>query len=318
MTTYGEALAAARVSLSEAGVESAALDARLLLASASGLDMAALIARGRDDLPPVARSAFDTHMKRRLNGEPVARILGEKEFWGLPIKVGGAALVPRAETETLVEIVLAEARRRFRRGVAICDLGTGSGAILVALLKELPVARGLGTDISEEALAIARLNAERHGVANRAAFECVSFAQDPYVSFEGAFLKRAFVDDVSFDVVVANPPYIKSDAIDALQPEVRDYDPRAALDGGADGLAAYRVILGRIDSLLREGGLLGFEVGYDQSESVAALCREAGLSEINVHADLAGLGRVVTAARTIEENARETAKKALGKVEQAG
>ncbi len=238
MTTYGEALVQARASLKKAGVASAALDARLLLSAASGLDMAALIARGRDDLPPVAQAAFEDHMERRLKGEPVARILGEKEFWGLPIKLGKAALVPRPETETLVEVVLAEIEGRFCPGVTICDLGTGSGAILVALLKELPEARGLGTDISEEALTVARLNAERHRVDGRARFERVSFAQGP----------GAYSGGVSFDVVVANPPYIRSDAIDSLQPEVRDHDPPAALDGGADGLDAYRAILATVSS----------------------------------------------------------------------
>lgn len=302
MRTYGEALLAARMSLVEAGVESAALDARLLLAAASGLDMAALVARGRDALPEVARAAFNGHLQRRLKGEPVGRILGEKEFWGLQMKVGGASLLPRPETETLVEIVLAKIRRCYRPDLTICDLGTGTGAILVALLKELPQARGFATDISEEALAIARLNAERHGVHRRIAFERVSFAQGP----------RA-----SFDVVVANPPYIRSGAIDGLRPEVRDYDPHAALDGGTDGLAAYRAILGRIDSLLSEGGLLGFEVGYDQGATVAALCRRAGLAEVRVHNDLAGLGRVVTGSRTIGDGPRKAAKKALGKVGRA-
>jgi release factor glutamine methyltransferase len=286
MTTYGEALGTARASLAEAGVKSAALDARLLLAAASGLDMAALIARGPEDLPAIARTTFDNHMKRRLKGEPIARILGEKEFWSLAIKVGGATLVPRPETETLVETVLAEIRRRFRSDVTICDLGTGTGAILIALLRELPEAHGVAVDLSEEALAIARLNAGRLGVDRRIGFEWCDFAQGP---------------DGRFYVVVANPPYVRSDAIDELEREVRDYDPRVALDGGTDGLAAYRASLARADSLLCEGGLLGFEVGDDQGEAVAALCREAGLSDVRVHLDLAGSGRVVTAVRTMQE-----------------
>ena len=298
MTTYGEALAAARAALAEAGVANAALDARLLLAAASRHDMAALVARGREDLPAIAQAAFDGHIKRRLSGEPVARILGEKEFWGLPIKIGAAALVPRPETETLVEAVLLETKRRFAPDVTIADLGTGTGAILIALLTELPEANGVATDISERALAVARLNGERLGVEDRLRFECVSFAQGPLGPFH---------------VVVANPPYIRSDAIDGLQPEVRDYDPRAALDGGADGLAAYRSILRRIDSLLLAGGLLGFEVGSEQGESVAALCRRAGLNEVSVHADLAGHGRVVTAIRTIPALKSKGQKKRLEK-----
>jgi release factor glutamine methyltransferase len=260
--------------------------------------MAALIARGREDLPEVARAAFDARIKRRLGGEPVARILGEKEFWGLPIAVGPAVLVPRPETEILVDTVLAEIRRRFPPDVVIADLGTGSGAVLIALLKELPEARGIATDISEEALAVARANADRLGVADRIAFECVSFAEGPCGRF---------------DVVVANPPYIRSDAIGGLEREVREHDPRAALDGGPDGLTYYRTILQRVDSLLADGGLLGLEVGADQGEAVAALCRAAGLNEVSVLPDLAGRDRVVTAVATMSAVELEERKKRLEK-----
>jgi release factor glutamine methyltransferase len=303
MTTYGEALSNARATLSEAGVENAGLDARLLLAAASRLDMAALIAHGREDLPAVAQTAFDHHMRRRLKGEPVARILGEKEFWGLPLAVGPSVLVPRPDTETLVEVVLAEMQRRLPGDVMICDLGTGSGAILIALLTALPDARGKATDISPEALAMARLNAERHRVASRVEFEQADFAAGP---------------DGPFHVVVANPPYIRSHVIAKLRAEVRDHDPSIALDGGPDGLAAYGAILKRIDSLLVGGGLLGFEVGHDQGDSVAALCRDNGLGEVRVHPDLTGTGRVVTAVRTISGTTADAEKKALGKVERSG
>jgi release factor glutamine methyltransferase len=306
MTTFDEALTAARTSLGKAGAESPGLDARLLLAAASRLDMAELIARGNVSLPALAHAVFDDHMKRRLKGEPVARIVGEKEFWGLPLAVGPAVLVPRPDTETLVEVVLAETRRRFADNgvgnVTICDLGTGTGAILIALLSALSDAHGTATDISPEALAMARLNAERHRVAERIDFAQADFATGPRGPFH---------------VVVANPPYIRSDAIDELGAEVRGYDPRLALDGGPDGLAAYRSILRRIDSLLVEGGLLGFEVGYDQGESVAALCREKGLGDVCMHSDLTGTGRVVTAFRTMSGASAAAAKKALGKVERS-
>jgi len=303
VTTYGAALAAARASLAEAGVVNAALDARLLLADAAGLDMAALVARDRDALPAVARAAFRNHMKRRLKGEPAARIIGEKEFWGLPIRLGSAALVPRPETETLVEIVLAEVRQQFPPEITICDLGTGTGAILIALLTELPEARGMAVDISAEALSVARLNAERLGVAERIGFRELDFAEGP---------------DGPFHVVVANPPYIRSDVVAGLAHEVRDFDPLIALDGGPDGLDAYRAILGRIDSLLKVNGLLGLEVGSDQGQAVASLCRSAGLGEVHVHHDLAARERVVTAVRTIQTGAAETAKKALGNLGRSG
>ena len=298
MTTYGEALAKGRAALTRGNVESAALDARLLLAAATGLDMAALIARSGDEIPKLANATFKNHMIRRLAGEPVARILGETEFWGLQIKLNAATLVPRPDTETLVEAVLREAGRRTPE-ITICDLGTGSGAIAIALLSELPRARAVATDISEEALSIARLNAERHGVSSRLSLRRMDFAE----GLEGPF-----------DIVVANPPYIRSDAIGGLQREVRDHDPRVALDGGPDGLAAYRTILGRAAELLGNSGFLALEVGHDQAESVAALCREAGLSRLSSVKDLAGNWRVVTAHSGVSAAIRQAPKKALGEV----
>ncbi len=303
MTCYGEALAEARASLKSAGVVSAALDARLLLADASGLEMAALIARNGDPMPGVAQAAFRSHIGRRLAGEPVARILGEKDFWGLPIKVSAATLVPRPDTETLVEVVLSAIPSCFGEDITIADLGTGSGAILIALLKELPSARGAATDISDEALQMARLNARRLGVADRASFKRIDFADGP---------------PGPFHVVVANPPYIESDAIDDLETEIREHDPRRALDGGPDGLAAYRAIVGRIDSLLVADGLLAVEVGFNQGGAVAELCAEAGLDDIRVHPDLAARERVVSAIKTIPADGSKKPKKALGKVWRSG
>jgi release factor glutamine methyltransferase len=279
VSTYGAALAAARNSLAGAGVESAGLDARLLLSAAAGLSVSALIARARDPLPAIARDRFDAHLRRRLEGEPVARILGEKEFWGLSFELSAATLVPRPETEILVEQVLAEVRKRPAGHCRICDLGTGSGAVLVALLTELPEANGVGTDISEVALGVARRNAERHGIESRADFMLADFSAGP---------------DGLFDVVVSNPPYIRSSALASLDPAVRDYDPKAALDGGDDGLKAYRAILARAESLLSAGGFLAFEVGYGEGESVVRLCREAGFGGLTLVHDLAGIGRVAT------------------------
>jgi release factor glutamine methyltransferase len=294
MTTYGAALVAGRVALEREGVETAALDARLLLAAAAGIDMAALISRDGEKLPDLADEAYRNHLRRRQGGEPVARILGEVEFYGLSFALGADTLVPRPETETLVDVVLDEARRRFPPSVRICDLGTGSGAIAIALLSRLPEAQAVATDTSGNALQIAAENAGRHGVRARMTFHRVDFAEGP----EGPF-----------DVVVSNPPYVRSDAIPALQREVREHDPLRALDGGADGLSAYRTILGRIGALLARDGILAFEIGYDQGEPVARLCRKAGLNDVRVETDLGGRDRVVVACAGFRRPGRRQKKR---------
>jgi len=285
MTTYGAALAEARAALQGGGIESAALDARLLLADASGLDAAALIARSGDALPPLAEEAFENHLRRRRLGEPVARILGEAEFWGLRLQLNSDTLVPRPETETLVEAVLAEARQNFPPALRICDLGTGSGAIAVALLSELSEARAVVTEISEGALSMAMLNAERNGVRSRMTFHLADFASE--------------TEEGPFDIVVSNPPYIRSEEIAGLQREVREHDPRRALDGGPNGLGAYRAILGNVGELLAKDGLVALEIGYDQGNAVADLCRGAGLVDTRIKEDLGGRDRVVLARARI-------------------
>jgi release factor glutamine methyltransferase len=281
VTTYAAALAAARAELQRAGVEGPALDARLLLAAAAGLDTAGLVARDQDPMPALAEGRFRCHLKRRLRGEPVARILGTKEFWGLAFEVD-SVLVPRPETETLVEAVLNEARRKFPPQITICDLGTGSGAIVIALLTELEEAKALASDISPGALATAARNAERLGVRDRLDFYLGDFAEGPAGPF---------------DIVVSNPPYVRTGDIGALRPDVREYDPKVALDGGPDGLSAYRAILSRAARLIDEDGLLALEVGADQSEAVTMLCREYGLEDVSVRSDLAGGARAVLARR---------------------
>lgn len=296
--TYAEALAHGRAALTAGDIATAAFDARLLLAAAAALDMAALIARVRDPMPPLAEERYDTYLKRRAAGEPVARILGRAEFWGLTFKLNAATLVPRPDTETLVEAVLEKARG-LPTTITICDLGTGSGAVAIALLSELPEACAVATDITEDALQMARANAEAHGVADRMRLVKMDFAEGP---------------DGPFDVVVSNPPYIRSDAIRGLPREVCEHDPFAALDGGGDGLDAYRAILSRVGKLVA-GGVLALEVGYDQADSVAALCRKAGLSRVGLRRDLAGHARVVTASETLSQANPKAAKKALGKVE---
>jgi release factor glutamine methyltransferase len=264
----------------EAGLDTPDLDARLLVGHVLGLDHAGLMRESERPLGPRTLAGIDALAARRLAGEPVARIVGLKEFWGLPFAVSPAVLVPRPETETVVETALArlDAADARERPLQIVDLGTGSGAILLALLHELPQAFGVGTDCSVAAIETARENARRLGVAPRAAFVVCDF---------GAALG-------GFDLVVANPPYIATAEIPTLAREVRDFDPMAALDGGADGLAAYRTIAADARRLLAPGGFLVLEVGAGQSDAVSALAGAAGLTAVAAIPDLAGIPRVVS------------------------
>ena len=285
MTTIASALAAARRRFQAAGIDSAALDARLLLGKAAGLDMSALIAGSRDTLPAEAIAAFDALCDRRVRREPVARILGTKEFRGLSFVLNEATMVPRPETEILVDAALDVAGRSAGRPLRICDLGTGSGAIVIALLSELDQASGVGIDISRPALDMALANARRHGVADRIGF------------IHGDF---AMTLDEAFDLVVANPPYIPHGDLAGLQADVRLYDPALALDGGPDGLAAFRIIAARLPVLLKPGGRACVEIGAGQGDSVTALFAAQGLEIKTVRPDLAGTGRVVVAEKPID------------------
>jgi release factor glutamine methyltransferase len=280
-------VAAARRMLSRrfagAGLDSPDLDARVLVGHALGLDQAALAAAERV-LTAHEAAAIAALAARRLAREPVARIVGHKEFWGLRIGVSAATLVPRPETETVVEAALAALDAERRRGDAlrIADLGTGSGALLLALLSELPHGFGVGTDVSFAALALARHNAAGAGLAARAAFVACDF---------GAALAGGF------DLVVSNPPYLRSHEIAALMPEVRDYDPRVALDGGPDGLAGYRALAADAERLLGRGGHLVVELGLGAARDVAALFCAAGLTAAQPRADLAGVARALPVHR---------------------
>jgi release factor glutamine methyltransferase len=264
------------------GIDSPDLDARLLVGHVLGLDHGGLMRDAERPLERADIAGIEVLAARRLTGEPVARIIGVKEFWGLPFQVTPAVLVPRPDTETVVETALALIDRDGARRLRIADLGTGSGAILIALLHELPDARGVGTDCDTSALATARANAARLGVAARANFVACDY---------GAALAGGS------DLVVANPPYIATDEIAALAPEVRDFDPRGALDGGPDGLVAYRAIAADAGRLLAPGAHLVMEIGAGQAEAVSALAAAAGLDSIAVAPDLAGIGRVVSARR---------------------
>jgi release factor glutamine methyltransferase len=273
--------------LRERGIERSDLDARLLVGHALGLDHAGLVSAARRSLDQAERASIATLVARRLAGEPVARITGIKEFWGLPLALSPAVLVPRPETETVVEQALAaldqspglEPRSRALR---IADLGTGSGAIMLALLSELPNAFAVGTDRDPAALAIARHNARRLGLDARARFIACDFG-------------RALAP--GFDLVVTNPPYVASDDIATLAPEVRDFDPRGALDGGSDGLAAYRAIAADARRLVAPNAHFIAEFGIGQGDAVAALFAAAGFVDIRIAPDLAGIARTIAAGR---------------------
>ncbi|KQT70883.1 protein-(glutamine-N5) methyltransferase, release factor-specific [Methylobacterium sp. Leaf465] len=257
-----------------------ARDARFLLLDLLGLSATDLILRGHQPLGPEGAATLEGAVARRVAGEPVARIVGAWEFWGLPFGLAPETLVPRADTETLVEAALALHPDRGRR-LRVLDLGTGSGCILVALLSELPNATGIGLDRSHAALVQARANAVRNGVGTRAAFVCADWT----AGLSGAF-----------DLIVSNPPYIARDTIRGLDIEVRGHDPMAALDGGPDGLGAYQSIVAALSVgpvRLAPGGALAFEVGYDQAEAVGMLGTQAGLGPAVRHHDLAGHARVV-------------------------
>jgi release factor glutamine methyltransferase len=267
--------------LRERAFDTPDLDARLLVGHALGLDHAALVAQSARRLTAGETAALDAVVARRLAHEPVARILGTGEFWSLSLRVTPDVLVPRPETETLVEAVLAVAARD--RPLLFADLGVGSGAILLALLSELPMAFGIGTDRDARALGVARDNARRLGLADRAGFLACDFA----AALAGAC-----------DIVVSNPPYIPTRDITALAADVRDHDPRAALDGGPDGLAAYRVIAADAARLLGPGGWLAVEIGAGQNEAVPALLAAGGLAIAGApRRDLAGIPRVVMARK---------------------
>jgi len=279
--TVAQARRALTGAFRQAELDSPELDARLLVGHALGLDHTALTIDSGRSLGGDAARVLAALVTRRLEREPVARILGVKEFWGLPLRLNDATLVPRPETETIVEAALAtvDSAGQRTRALRIADLGTGSGALLIALLTELPNATGIGTDMSRDALAAARGNANRLGVAARTEFAICDF---------GAALPGRF------DLVVSNPPYIASADIDTLSPEVRR-DPRSALDGGADGLDCYRTIAEQAARLLKPDGDLVVELGIGQESAVAMLFHAVGLIPSPARPDLLGIPRALRA-----------------------
>jgi release factor glutamine methyltransferase len=280
----GTSVAAARRAIAHAfaaeGLDTPELDARVLVGHALGLDHAALVAAADRSLDAGQVRALSEFAARRLAREPVARIVGTKEFWGLSLHLGAATLVPRPETETVVEAALAALDRDGprTRALRLADLGTGSGALLLALLSELPNAVGIGTDVSFAAVAIARDNAARLGFGDRARFVVCDFG----VTLAG-----------DFDLVVSNPPYVRSAELAALAPEVR-HDPVVALDGGSDGLASYRAIAAEAKRLLAPDGHLVVELGGASAADVARIFTAARLAVAGPpRRDLAGIPRAL-------------------------
>lgn len=264
-----------------AGIDSARLDARLLVAEALGVAPMKVATYPEMELTADQSARLEAMARRREAREPISHILGRRGFWTLDLAVTAATLDPRPDTEVLVEAVLDTIPDR-RAPLRVLDFGTGSGCILLALLAELPQARGLGIDRSDAALAVARRNAEANGLAGRAEFRLGDWGSGV---------------DGRFDVIVSNPPYIPDQDIAGLEPEVARYEPRTALAGGPDGLDCYRALAPDVARLLGDAGVVGVEVGEGQAEAVAALLREAGLAVTAVRRDLAGIERCVIAAR---------------------
>lgn len=283
----GMTVQAARRSLSARfraiGCDSPELDARLLIGHALGCDHSALVAQSDRLLNAREIADISAFAARREKHEPVARILGSKEFWSLPLQLDACVLVPRPDTETVVEAALAalDACGPRNRALRIADLGVGSGALLLALLSELPNAIGIGTDRDGGAIAVARRNADMLGLGARATFAAGDF---------GAALAGGC------DLVVSNPPYIPSGDIAGLAPDVREFDPHLALDGGADGLACYRAIATDARRLLTPNGTIVVEIGIGQAEAVAAIFNTAGLAVAPPRLDLGGVARAISAA----------------------
>lgn len=261
-----------------AGIETPELDARIFAEAAFGMDRLTLVNREREIATPEQLRALEALAARRLKGEPVSRIIGEREFWGLSFRLNDATLVPRPETEMLVqrglEVVGPLDRPR------ILDLGTGTGCIAVSMLTEFSDMSAVAVDLSKDALDMARFNADRHGVGDR------------FETRQGSWFDPLEPGE-RFDLIVSNPPYIESAAIETLMVEVRDHDPRLALDGGPDGLRPYRAIAREAASFLRPGGAVLLEIGTGQGSAVTDLFAEAGFKRIEVEHDLNGHERMI-------------------------
>ncbi len=271
--TYRELYSWGMDQLKKADIEEAALDARLLLEEVCGTDRNYLLSHGENPVTEIQNRDYTADITRRAAHVPLQHILGYQEFMGLKFKVTPDVLIPRQDTEILVEEVM----RFLHDGMRILDMCTGSGCILLSLLRYSNECEGIGCDISEKALAVAEENARLLDLA-------ADFVQSDL--FENV--------DGKFEIIVSNPPYIPAKMIPELMEEVREHDPLTALDGGGDGLDFYRKIIKEAEKYLYSGGMLFFEIGYDQAEAVSGYMKEAGYQDITVCKDLSGLDRVVS------------------------
>jgi release factor glutamine methyltransferase len=282
--TVDRLAAEVRASLRIADFDDPAQEARILVGGLLDLSAAGLMSRGRDVVAPELAAKVRAALARRLAREPLHRILGARAFYGLTLSLSPGTLEPRPDTETLVEAMLPHVRAAVARSghCRILDLGTGTGAICLALLDAVREATGTGVDLSEDALATAAMNAERHGLSTR------------FTTVTSNWLENV---EGRYDIIVSNPPYIRSSIIKTLDPEVRLHDPALALDGGKDGLEAYRIIARDSAAFLEQGGVLGLEIGYDQKDSVTALFQAQGFVSIGFLLDLSGNDRVLVFER---------------------
>lgn len=270
--TYREAVEFGTKCLTDAGVPDAALDAWYLLQMVCKIERSYYYVHGEEDITQDAQKEYEIAVQKRAEHIPLQYIIGEQEFMGLRFKVNSNVLIPRQDTETLVEQVL----KIVKPGMKVLDLCTGSGCVLISVLKNAPELTGMGSDISKTALLVAKENAKLHEV-------------------DAEWVRSDLFDNITetFDVIMANPPYIPTGEILSLMPEVRDFEPENALDGGADGLDFYRKIAGQVKGYLNPGGYVYMEIGYDQGEAVSELMRNAGFTEVEVIKDLARNDRVV-------------------------
>ncbi len=270
--TYRGAVEFGTKCLTDAGVPDAALDAWYLLQMVCKIERSYYYVHGEEDITQDAQKEYEIAVQKRAEHIPLQYIIGEQEFMGLRFKVNSNVLIPRQDTETLVEQVL----KIVKPGMKVLDLCTGSGCVLISVLKNAPELTGMGSDISKTALLVAKENAKLHEV-------------------DAEWVRSDLFDNITetFDVIMANPPYIPTGEILSLMPEVRDFEPENALDGGADGLDFYRKIAGQVKDYLNPGGYVYMEIGYDQGEAVSELMRNAGFTEVEVIKDLARNDRVV-------------------------
>ena len=280
--TYREAVEFGTKCLTDAGVPDAALDAWYLLQMVCKIERSYYYVHGEEDITQDAQKEYEIAVQKRAEHIPLQYIIGEQEFMGLRFKVNSNVLIPRQDTETLVEQVL----KIVKPGMKVLDLCTGSGCVLISVLKNAPELTGMGSDISKTALLVAKENAKLHEV-------------------DAEWVRSDLFDNITetFDVIMANPPYIPTGEILSLMPEVREHEPILALDGMEDGLYFYRKIVAQAGEYLEQGGWLCFEIGYDQGEALKEMMTEAGYGQVKIIKDLAGLDRVAIGQKNNNWNA---------------